>query len=130
MPTNVEIGSVVLYKGQANAKVLYKAEPSYAELLAVKNRKATLNLLLLNVIVDVPIETVRLTALATRKKKELVDLMQFFFKASEQVLGCFPPIWLQKKCLSALIQSFELTENRLTKYQAIHIIMRVIRFQR
>jgi hypothetical protein len=127
MQSNHKIGSLVLYQGDEKAKVFYKSEASYAELLAVNQKKATLNLLMLNVIVEVPLKTVCLTSVSTRKKEELAVLMRFYLHAYQQVLGYFPSIKSQKKCLKALIQSFEISKNKLTTNQAIKVIMNVIR---
>lgn len=127
MRADYPIGNLVLYKGDAKAKFFYKSESSYAELLAVKKDKMILHLLLLDTVIVVPKNKVRFTTVAPGKMTELEHFMIFFNNASKRLFGNSPPIRLQKKCLNALVQSMELTENALTKEQAIKIIMRILR---
>lgn len=127
MQSHHEIGSLVLYEGDEGAKAFYKSEASYAELLAVKRDKAVLNLLLLDMIITVPKDLIHSLSVHPEKKYELKSLMRFFNEVSKKLYGSVPPIRQQKKCLRALIQSFELMENRLTREQALKIVMRMVR---
>jgi hypothetical protein len=127
MQTDYPIGNLVLYKGDANATIFYKSESSYAELLAVNDNKMVLHLWLLNTVIVVPKDKVCLTTVAPGKMTELEYFMLFFNKASRKIFGNNPPLRLQKKCLSALVQSMELTENALTRDQAIRIMMKILR---